>query len=224
MSEIFGQILLLGVAVTLSPFPILAVVPIISSSQRVSRAWAFFAGWAMGLMLTGGLSIALFRAIEAGGDDSGTSLWVSIMRALLGVGMLGLAAKSWIKRPRPGAPYQQPGWMLRLADITIGRSIGLGALLSGANPKIILFSIGVGAAIAGAELALPLQLTGLIFYVVLGCIGTAIPVSLATFGGAASRDRIGQFGGWMEQNSSLIGALIFLLIGVKLIGDSIAYW
>ncbi len=59
----------------------------------------------------------------------------------------GVAAKQWRGRPHDGEEAPTPKWMGAIDAFTPVKSLGAGAVLAGANPKILLLSVGAAAAI-----------------------------------------------------------------------------
>ena len=56
--------------------------------------------------------------------------------------LLLVAARQWKGRPRGDTEPEMPKWMHALDSITPIKAVGLGALLSGLNPKNLLLVVG----------------------------------------------------------------------------------
>src|SRR3954453_5878781 len=112
MGEAVGQVLSFGVGVALSPVPIIAVVLMLATPRGRVNGPAFLAGWVAGLAVVGNAVLL----IASGGDASqaGTPAdWVSILKLVLGVLLLGLAVKQWRVRPRGDQVPELPAGMKR---------------------------------------------------------------------------------------------------------------
>jgi Sap-like sulfolipid-1-addressing protein len=59
-------------------------------------------------------------------------------------------------------------------------------------------------------------------FVVIPSVGVLTPLVLALALGDRSRDVLDGLRGWMARNNAVIMAVLFLLIGAKLVGGSIA--
>ena len=86
------------------------------------------------------------------GRANGSLFGLGWLELLLGVLALLLAARQWRARPAPGAAPEMPKWMAGLDKLKPGGALGLGALLSGVNPKNAALTIAAAATIAGAGL------------------------------------------------------------------------
>ena len=64
---------------------------------------------------------------------------------------LVMALGQWRKRPKPGEQAEMPKWMAMIDRFNAGKSLGLGAVLSGANPKNLALTLAASATIAPAS-------------------------------------------------------------------------
>ena len=147
MGQAIGQVLSFGVGVALSPLPIIAVVLILATAKGRTNGPAFLAGWVLGIAVLG--TIVLLVASGAGASKHGTpATWVSIVKIVLGMLLLLLAAKEWRGWPRGDAQPELPGWMKAVDKFTPIRSFAVGVALSAVQPKNGLLVVGAAAAIA----------------------------------------------------------------------------
>ncbi len=109
VSDAVGQILAFGLAVGLSPIPIIGAILMLATPRARSNSLAFVAGWVLGLAAIG----TLVLVVAGGGDASeqgAPAEWVSIVKLGLGVVLFWLAVRQWrggrrkVSRPsfRPG--------------------------------------------------------------------------------------------------------------------------
>ena len=93
------------------------------------------AGWVLGLAVVGGLVLIIADAADVS-SSSGPSTAAYAIKLTLGVLFLLLAVRQWRKaRAREQAPA--PKWMASLDSFTPVKSLGLGAAMSGVNPKTL---------------------------------------------------------------------------------------
>jgi len=147
MGEGVGQVLSFGVGVALSPVPIIAVVLMLATPRGRVNGPAFLAGWVVGLAVVG----TVVLLVASGGDASQAGApadWVSVLKLVLGVLLLGLAVRQWRGRPRGDQMPELPGWMKTVDTFTPTRAAGIAVALSAVNPKNLILTVGAAAAIA----------------------------------------------------------------------------
>ena len=220
MAEAIGQVLALAVGVALSPVPIIAVVLMLGTPRARVNGPAFVLGWVLGLTVVGGLVMAL--AGGAGASDDGPAEWVDWLKIVLGALLLLVAVKQWRNRPRAGEAGQLPSWMKAIDGFSPGRALGIGAALSGVNPKNLLLTIGAAAAIAQAGASTGDEVVALAVFIVIGTLGVGVPVAIFFLLGDRAARLLDELKAWMAANNSAIMAVLCLVIAAKLIGDGIS--
>ena len=176
MGEVIGEILPLAIGVALSVVPIIAVILMLFTDRAKSNSVAFLGGWLLGLAVAGGVGLAIANASGAGDDSGEASDGVGIVKALLGFGLLFLAYRNWAKRPKEGETAEMPGWMASIDEFSAPKSLGLGALLSGVNPKNLALTLAAATTIATADLSTGEQVGVLAVFIVLASVTVAAPV------------------------------------------------
>ena len=152
MGQAIGAILPLAIAVGISVLSIVAVILMLITPKARSNGPAFVAGWVLGLVVVGGLVLIIADAAGVAGS-SGPSTDVYAIKLTLGVLLLLLAVRQWRSRPGPGEQAPAPKWMAALDSFTLVKSLGLGAAMSGVNPKNL--ALTAAAAISIAQTGLP---------------------------------------------------------------------
>ena len=220
LGQAIGQVVSFGVGVALSPVPIIAVVLMLATPRGRVNGPAFLAGWVVGLAVVG--TVVLLAA--SGGDASKAGEpadWVSILKLVLGVLLLGLAVKQWRGRPRGDQVPELPAWMKTVDTFTPTRAAGIAVALSAVNPKNLILTVGAAAAIAQTGGSTGGQAVALAVFVVLGTLGVGVPVAISVFMGERSTRILGELHDWMARENATIMAVLCLVIGAKLIGDAI---
>jgi threonine/homoserine/homoserine lactone efflux protein len=221
MGEAIGQVLSLGVGVALSPVPIIAVVLMLATPPGRVNGPAFLAGWVLGLAVVG--TVVLLAASGGDASDAGAPAdWVSVLKLVLGVLLIGLAVKQWRGRPRGGQTPELPSWMKTVDTFTPARSAGIAVALSAVNPKNLILTVGAAAAIAQTGAGAGGQAVALAVFVLLGTLGVGVPVAISVFMGDRSTRLLGELHDWMARENATIMAVLCLVIGAKLIGDAIS--
>lgn len=221
MSQAIGQVLSLGVGVSLSPIPIVGVVLMLATPRARTNGLAFLAGWVAGLAVAGTVVLLISSGAEA--SESGAPAdWVNWLKIVLGLLLLGVALKQWRDRPRPGEAAGMPAWMKTIDSFAAPKAAGLGVLLSAVNPKNLVLVVGAAAAIAQTGIGAGKQAVALAVFVVVATIGPGAPVAIYFAMGERSKHLLDELRVWMAHNNAVIMAVICLLIAAKLIGDGIA--
>ncbi len=221
MAEAIGQVLSLGVGVALSPVAIIAVVLMLGTPRARANGPAFVLGWVLGLTVAGTV-ILLVSSGASASDEGDPAGWVGVLKIALGVLLLLVAARTWQVRPRGDRETELPKWMQTIDKFTAGKSIGLGALLSGVNPKNLLLTVGAAAAIAQTGIPAGEQAVALAVFIVVATLGPGIPVGIYFAMGDRAERPLESLKAWMGAHNAAIMAVLCLLIATKLIGDGIS--
>jgi MFS family permease len=124
VGEVIAEVMLLGLAVAASPFPIIPAILLLFTPRARATSVGFLAGWVIGIVVGTGLFIALATAIEKL-DQPPT--WASWTRMVLGVMLLVLGVLRWRNRR---AQQEIPAWMQSI-DGTTGQGLTPGRLAVG---------------------------------------------------------------------------------------------
>jgi threonine/homoserine/homoserine lactone efflux protein len=221
MGDAIGQVLSLGVGVALSPVPIIAVVLMLGTPRARANGPAFIVGWIAGLTVAGTVILLVSSGANAS-DDGDPATWVGVLKLVLGVLLLLVAARTWQVRPRGGTEAELPKWMETIDTFTTSKALGFGALLSGVNPKNLLLTVGAAAAIAQTGIPAGEQAVALAVFVVVGTLGPGIPVAIYFAMGERAERLLESLKAWMGAHNAAIMAVLCLVIATKLIGDGIS--
>lgn len=221
MGGAIGQVLPTAVGVALSPLPIVAVVLLLVTARGRANGPAFVVGWFVGLAVVG--AIVLSIAAGLGETDHGKPAgWVSALKLGLGVLLLLAGLRQWRSRPAAGDDAPTPKWMGALETFTPVKALGAGGLMSAANPKNLLLVVAAASAIGQTGIPAGQQAIVYAIFVVIATIGVGAPVGLYFALGSRSREVLDRLKVWMVQNNAAILGVLFLVFGVKLIGDAIS--
>jgi hypothetical protein len=212
-----GELLPLAVALAVGPLPIIAVMLILASDGARPKGVAFVGGRLLGLGVLVGGALVIFAAINDPnmGHRGHQSPVVSILRIAVGVVLLALAARMWLRR---GAESDQPSPLVRRVDgLTVRGSFGLGLAVTAIDPASISVGILAGLDIAGARLP---KVTDVLFaaaFVLLATLTVTGPVLAYLAGGETARRWLAELKGWLLKNEKTVMMVLFVLIGALLI-------
>ena len=220
MGQAIGQVIAFAVGVALSPVPIIAVVLMLATPKGRVNGPAFLGGWVLGLAVLG-TAVLLIASGAAASKHGAPATWVSIVKLVLGVGLLRLAAKQWHGRPRGDAQPELPKWMRAVDKFTPARSTAMGVALSAINPKNLLLVVAAAAAIAQTGTDAAAQAVALAVFILIATLGVGSPVAIYYLTGDRATKILGELHDWMARENATIMGVICLIIGAKLIGDAI---
>lgn len=212
-----GDLLPSAVGIALSPVPIIAAILSLGTPRARTNGPAFAIGWMLGLGVVSVVVVLL--ASGADDPDSGSSTAVNWLKVLIGVAFFAMAAAQWRGRPRAGEEAQMPKWMAAIDRFDAGRSLALGALLSGVNPKNLALTLAAATTIAQAGLSGGETAAAIVVFVVVGSLTVAGPVIFYVFApvkAAAPLDSIKQF---MSAHNAVIVMIVLLVLGAKILGQ-----
>ncbi|WP_416873851.1 GAP family protein [Kitasatospora sp. SC0581] len=219
MGEAIGPMLASAVAVALSPLPLIAVLLALASPRGRANGVAFTAGWLLGLAA---VSAAVVTAGTALNPARTTPTWSSWLKLALGTVLVLLAARQWRERPRPGRVTAPPAWLLSIDRLTAARSAGLAVVLVIAHPKTLVPAVGGAASIAAAPTGGGEKAVATALMVLLGSLGTLLPLAAHLRGSAQARRTLGEWRAWTATHSAAIMITVPLLLGAEYLGDAVS--
>ncbi len=220
LGSVIGDILPQAVAVAISPVPIIAVILMLFSARARSNGIAFVVGWVGALTVVG--SVVLLAAQAGRISDGGAPTDASyIVKALLGLLFLAMAAKQWRSRPQPGADPVMPKWMSTIDSFSAGKSFGIATLLAGVNPKNLGLTLAAALTIAQSGLSGSQPWVALAVFVLIGSITVLIPVVYYIAAGDSATQTLDSWKAWLVVNNATVMAVLLLVFGAKLLGDGI---
>ena len=221
MGQAIGQMLTMAVGVALSPIPIIASVLLVSSPRGRVNGPTFVVGCAASTAVIGGALLA--AGVGSGTSDSGgPSTGASALKLVLGIALLGMAARQWRGRPVGDDDPPLPKWMGALDGFSPVKSLLAGIVVTGLNPKNLLLVAAGAAAVASAGATAGEEAVAWAIFTLIAIVGVATPVVISFAMGDRSEELLQRLRMWMAHSSGVIMAVILLLIGVKLLGDGLA--
>ena len=221
MGQAIGQSLSFGVGVAISPLPIIAVVLMLATPRGRVNGPAFLLGWVAGLAILGTVVLLVSSGADASSNGA-PATWVSVLKLVLGAaGLLGAVAQ-WRGRPKGDAAPKLPKWMSAMDQLGAGKALGMGALLSSLNPKNLLITVGAAAGIAQTGISAGQQAVALAIFVLIASVGVGAPVAIFFLLGERAGKLLAEMKEWMGAHNAAIMAVLFLVLGTKLIGDGIS--
>ena len=110
--------------------------------------------------------------------------------------------------------------MEKALSLHTGQVVGIGAVLSGVNPKNLMLN-GAAAALAQAGLSGGGQAVVLIVLVLVGSLGIIAPVAVYFAMGDKAAPVLDEWKSWLSANNAAVMVVLFLVFGVVLVGKGI---
>ncbi len=220
LMQAIGDLLPSAIGVALSPVPIIAVILMLGTPKARSNGPAFAFGWIAGLVI-----VSVIVLLVAGGSDdadSAKATWVSWFEVAIGVLFLAMATKQWTSRPKKGEEPEMPKWMATIDSFTPGKSVVLGAALSGANPKNLALTAAAAASIARAGLSGGDSAIAIAVFVVIGSLTVAGPVLFYVIATAKAAGPLASIKEFMSDHNAVIMMVVLLVLGAKILGQGFA--
>jgi len=211
VGEVIAEVMLLGLAVAASPFPIIPAILLLFTPRARATSLGFLAGWVIGIVVGTGLFIALATAIEKL-DEPPT--WASWTRMVLGVLLLVLGVLRWRNRR---AKQEIPAWMQSIDSISPAKALRLGVLLSAANPKVLLLAGAAGLAIGSAQLNTAGIVLATTAFTVVASSTVALPVLLYAVVGDRILVPLAGLRTWLQENNAAVMSVVITVIGAVLL-------
>lgn len=221
MREAIGQILPLAIAAGISPIPIIGVVLMLVTPRARTNGPAFVLGWVVGLAVVGAIGLTVANAAGASSQGS-SSDGTNTFQILLGALLLVFALRQWRKRPKPGVEPPMPKWVDAVDHFTPLKSAGMGVVLSAVNPKNLLLALSAAATIASTDLAGTDQVIAYVVFAAIASLGVVAPVAIFFTMGDRAGPMLDDVKAWLAHNNAAIMAVLFLVIGAKILGQGIA--
>lgn len=220
IGQAIGDMLPVAIAVALSPIPIIAVVLILGTPRARSNGPMFALGWVVGLAAVSAVIVLLLGGANDLYDDSSTV--ADIARIVIGGLLLVMGVRQWPKRTRKGEEPQTPGWMATIDGFNPGRSLLMGMVLSGANPKNLVLIMAAAGSIAAADLDAAETAIAVAVFVALGSATVIGAVVFYLIDADRAARPLGALKQFMMRNNAVIMMVVLLVLGASVLGEGIS--
>jgi hypothetical protein len=220
MGQVIGDLLPLALGVAISPIPIIAVILMLLAPRAGGTCAGFLAGWVVGIAGATTVFLLVAGTLDLGGTGP-SSVSASGVELALGILVLGLAARQWRSRPKPGSEPALPTWMAAIDRFTAVQAAGLGLALAAVNPKNLLLCIAAGAAIAAGRLSAGQDIWSVVLFTAIAASTVAVPVAAYAVGRKRMAGPLESLRTWLTAHNGAVMATLLLVIGAVLIGNGL---
>lgn len=221
MSETIGDTLPLALGIAFSPLPIIAAILMLFSPRGRGTSVGFLLGWLLGTVVAV-VGFTLLAGLLPAEDPAATRPVAGTITIVLGTLLALLALRRWRSRPKPGEQEKLPRWVDATDSMNAGRGLALAFALTVVDPKNLLLAAGAGLGIATASLSAGGTTVAISVFAFVASSSVAIPVLGYLFAVDAARRPLTVLHTWLVHNSTIVLAVLLLVIGVILIEKGIA--
>jgi threonine/homoserine/homoserine lactone efflux protein len=206
------DLLLIGLGITLEPFPLTAFILVLSAEKGTWKGLAFILGWLACLVAV------IAAVVVTTGNNPPEPQTVPSDAALavklaVGVVLILIAVR---RRRQMGRPRKPPAWMARLDHLSLPGAAGLAAFL---QPWTL---VAAGAAtVLEAKLATAGSYLVLILFCLLATSSFLYLELYTTFASGKAAARLERMRKWLDSHQDQVIIAICLLLGFWLAGKSI---
>ena len=204
--------MLIGLAITLEPFPLMAFILILSAKKGTRKGLAFVLGW-LACLVAVIAAVVLTTGGKPPEPQTAPSTAALAIKLTIGVVLILLAAR---QRRRMGRPRKPPSWMASLDRLSLWAAAGLAVFLQ----PWTLAAAGAGTVVQ-AKLSASGDYVTLVLFCLLGTSSFLYLELYAAFAPAAAAVRLERMRAWLDTHQDQVIILVFLLLGFYLASKSI---
>ncbi len=213
-----GHVLPLAVAFALSSIPIMATILILLSKNRNRSSIPFLIGWILGIALVLVLLLGIAQAVP-GTVPKTSQVFLGSVLIVVGVALVTLSIVNWT-RGRRNPSTGVPRWLRAVSSFGPWTSFGF-ALLLNVRPKALLLSAAAGLSIRGDGLTFGDTTVVVLIYTLVSASTVAIPIIARLVAPNRTQTPLEDARKWLENNNTVVSALILVLVGFVVIADGL---
>jgi hypothetical protein len=217
LEHAIGNILPSAIGIAISPVPMIAAVLMLLSPRARGTSLGFLGGWLVGIVAAV-VAFTLLGNVIPDGDPDASHPTRGVVLLLLGILLVLLAVRQ--VRSRESEPTM-PAWMAAVDKMTVGRGALLAFLLAAVNPKNLAMAAAAGVDISAADLEAGAVAGTVVVFALVAASSVAVPVVAYLANPRAMAGPLTRLKDWLVANNATVMAVLFLVIGVTVIGKGI---
>jgi threonine/homoserine/homoserine lactone efflux protein len=206
-----ADLLLIGLGITLEPFPLIAFILLLSAEKGIWKGMAFILGWlaCLAVVIT---AVVLVTGGKPVASNTTPSTAVLAVKLALGIVLILLGVRQW---RRIGRPHEPPAWLARLDRLSLWAAAGLAAFL---QPWTL---VAAGAAtVTAAQLSNVADYLALVAFCLLATASFLYLEFYTIFSPVAAAARLTALRTWLDTHRDLMIIVICVLLGCYLVVKS----
>lgn len=201
----------------IAPVMIMAVILILSTDGGLVKAWAFVLGRLVAYGIWGVLLLAVSDKLS--GEDGETSTGSLVVKSLLGLLLLVMAARSFAGEDDPDAP--PPKWMASLNKTSAPKLFGIAVILSVIQLRFVALMMSGVASIIDADLSSGQVVVALILLVLAVTLPQLAPVIVFMVMGKNAESALASMNVWLTRNQRMVNVVVLAMFGIVLLAQSL---
>ena len=214
--SVLATLIPLALVVAISPLSIIPAVLVLQTPRPRPTGLAFLGGWLLGLAALTAVFVVSSDAL--GALRNSPPAWVSWLRIVLGLALIGYGIYEWLTRRRH---TESPKWMRTFATLTPARAGLTGLVLVVVRLEVLTMCALAGLAIGGSGLGMAANWITATIFVVVAASTVAIPVLAYAGAGDRLNEPMVRLKDWMERNNAALLAAILLVIGLMVLHNGV---
>lgn len=224
MGTVIGSILPFAVGIAISPVPIIVVILTLLSPRARSSSLGFLVGWIVGILVSF-VGLALLSGLLPTHKQQEPNPWEGVVKLALGALLVVLAVRQWRKRPHGGEAPEMPAWMKKIDSFGFVDALGLGLVLSVANPKNLILTASASVDVGAAHLEADALIIAVAVFTLIAACTVLVPVVAFLVASDRLRSPLNALHVWLTRENHVIMAVLFIVLGANSIGKGIgALW
>jgi hypothetical protein len=206
------DLLLIGLGITLEPFPVTAFILVLSAEKGTVKGLAYILGW-LACLVAVIAAVVLATGNNPPRPHTAPSTTALAVKLALGIVLILVAIR---QRRRMGRPRKPPAWAARLDRISLWGAAGLAAFL---QPWTLVAA--ATATVVQAKLTAAGSYLALVLFCLLASSSFLCLELYATFASGRAGARLERMRTWLDDHQDQVVIAICLLLGFWLAGKSI---
>lgn len=220
MATLFVDLIPLILGATLAPIYPIIVLLLLQSERGLGKAIAFVIGAVVVRLAQGVIFGVVFGPAVEAETAAGLQVIGPTLLTVVGILLLVAGVKKW--RKEEDGEESEPGWMSKLADLTVLKAAGGGILLILIGVKQWVFTLSAIAVIEEAQPGLSAGVVAYLLFVAATQMLAMLPIVAFAVAPQKSAKPLAAAQGWLQRHNRVIVIAVSLIFGVWFLFDGVS--
>lgn len=220
MATLFVDLIPLILGATLAPIYPIIVLLLLQSERGLGKAIAFVIGAVVVRLAQGVIFGVVFGPAVEAETAAGLQVIGPTLLTVVGILLLVAGVKKW--RKEEDGEESEPGWMSKLADLTVLKAAGGGILLILIGVKQWVFTLSAIAVIEEAQPGLTVGVVAYLLFVAATQMLAMLPIVAFAVAPQKSAKPLAATQGWLQRHNRVIVIAVSLIFGVWFLFDGVS--